>query len=100
MPRCKHMLNIARTSPVVVAGDDERVVENAPHDVVAVLRDLGLVGDEHPGPAEKTLLFQFEQLFVVVDVCRDHPAPDVVEDLVRHTAVIGHGDLPTCTVCL
>ena len=74
---------------VGIAGDDERVVEDSAHDVVAVLRDLGLVGHEQPGPAEETLLFQIEQFFVVVDVRGDHPAPNVVEDAV----LIDHGDL-------
>ena len=78
---------------VGIAGDDEGVVEDSAHDVVAVLRDLGFVGDEQPGAAEETLLFQLEQLFVVVDVRGDHPAPDVTEDFIEGTVVIDHGDL-------
>jgi hypothetical protein len=80
-------------------GDDERIIEHPAHDVVAVLRDLGFVRDEHPGPAEKTLPFQLEKLFVVVDVRGDHPAPDVTEDILEGAAVIDHGS-PHLLVCI
>ena len=50
MPRCRHMLKCTRTTPRLVAHDDERVVEDPPHDVVARARHLGLVGQEHPRP--------------------------------------------------
>ncbi len=63
-----------------IARDDEGIVEHPPHDVVAVLRDLRLVCDEHPRTAEQPLLFQLEDLPVVVDVGRNHPAANVVED--------------------
>jgi hypothetical protein len=64
-----------------VARDDEGVVEQAPHHVVAVLGDLRLVRDEHPGAAEEPPLFELEDFGVVVDVRRDHSAADLVEDL-------------------
>ena len=47
--------------------------------------------DEHPGPAEETLPFQFEEILVVVDVRGDHPAPNITEDILEGAVVIGHG---------
>ena len=75
------MLNIARISSVRVAGDDERVIEYPAHDVIAVLRNLRLVGDEQPRSAEQPLLLEIEELSVVVDVSRDHSTANIVEDL-------------------
>ena len=64
-----------------IAGDDERIVEHAAHDVVAVLRNLRFVAHEHPRSAEQALLFAREQLVVVVDVRGNHPPPHVLDKL-------------------
>ena len=72
--------------PRLVAHDDERVVEHAPHDVVAGARDLRLVGQEHPRRAEQPLPLELEDVGIAVHVRRDHPGADrrgdVVEDRV------------------
>ena len=67
--------------PVLVTHDDERVLQDVPHDVVARCGHLGLVRDEHPAAREQPLLLEREDLGVVVDVRRDHAPPDVREHL-------------------
>ena len=60
MPLWRHMLSSTRTVAAVVAGDDERVVDDPAHDVVARLGDLGLVGEELPRPGEQPLALERE----------------------------------------
>jgi len=62
-----------------IAADDEGIVEDPAHHVVAALRDFRFVAHEHPRPAEQPLLLACEQLVVVVDVGGDHSPPDVLE---------------------
>jgi hypothetical protein len=71
---------------LLVAGHDERVLEHPADDVVAGVRDLGLVGHEDPRATEDALPFELEELPVVVQVGRDHPATDVGQ----HLGLIGH----------
>jgi hypothetical protein len=71
---------------LLVARDDEGVLEHPADDVVPRLGDLRLVGHEDPRPGEDPLLLQLEDLPVVVHVRRDHPAADVGED----AGLVGH----------
>lgn len=69
---------------VLAARDDERVVQHPAHHVVARPRDLRLVRDEQPRPAEQALALQPEDLLVVVDVRRDHPPAHIPEHVLVH----------------
>lgn len=71
-----------------VADDDERILEYPTDDIVAGLGDLRLMADKDSDPAEESLLFEFEDRAVVVDVRWNHSAPHVVE----HTMQLGHDD--------
>ena len=77
------MLKWTRTVAGLVAHDDERVVEHAPHDVVAGAGDLRLVGEEHPRRAEQPVALELEDLGVAVHVRRDHPRADRRGDVVE-----------------
>lgn len=82
---------------VFVAGDDERVLENPPHDIVSWLCDLRFVADENPRPGEDVLLLQLIDLPVVIDVGRDHASANLIEDhgLVGHdTFLLQRGNAP------
>jgi hypothetical protein len=51
----------------LVANHDERVVDDAPYDVVAGCGKLGLVGQEQPRPPEDPLALELEDVPVVID---------------------------------
>ncbi len=70
-----------------VADDDEGVVHDATHDVVAGIGDLRFVGQEHPRPAEHASGLQRVDLRIGVDRRGDQPTADVVEDRLQ---VHGH----------
>ncbi len=78
--------------PPLVPRDDERVGQHAPHYVVARRRNLGLVGQEHPGLAEQPVPFQREDLGIVVDVRRNEAATHLVQ--VDHRGCASPGDAP------
>ena len=92
-PACpcgRHMLSTTWTAPFSSRDDDERVVDDPAHDVVAGLGDLGLVGQEQPGAREEPLASRGRRS---PDRCRSTPGSGPASTL----AITSASSMVPCT---